>query len=373
MDKTIKDKILLIVIAAALFAAVLNIDKAGKLLHYILTLILPVIVGLVLAFVLSVPMNGYERLLSKLAVKSKRNISEKALTWLSFILTAVSLLLVLVIVVGMVIPQLAVTVSGIGPKIQETLPGWIDILNSCSIDTDKIAQWVEGLDKDRIIHYLTGSAGDIAASVAGISRTIFSGVITATFGIIISIYVLFNKKTLARQSRKFIYAYCKTRAADKIMYISSLIQRTFTKFISGQCVEAVILGFMIFISFIIAGLPYAGLIAVLTGFCAFIPYVGAFAACATGAFLMLLDSPSKAVLSVIVFLAVQFVENHFVYPHVVGNSVGLPALWTLVAALIGGKMFGIIGMIFFIPLTSVIFTLLKENVNSRLNSKGIEI
>ena len=373
MDKKFKDRLLLIVIAALLFAAVLNIDKAGKLLNYIFTLILPVIVGLVLAFVLSVPMNGFENLLAKLAAKCERDISGKALTRISFTLTAAAILIISAVVVIMVIPQLAATAAGILPKIQETLPRWIDILSGYGINTDVLTKWAEVLDRDRIIDYLTGSAGDILASAVGISTTILSGIVNAVFGIILSVYVLLNRKTLARQSRKLTYAYCKTKAADKIVYIAALIRTTFTKFISGQCVEAVILALMIFISFSLAGLPYAGLTGVLTGVFAFIPYVGAFAACGTGAFLMLLSSPSKALLSVAVFLAVQFIEGHFIYPYVVGNSVGLPALWTLVAALLGGRLFGIIGMIFFIPLTSVIYTLAGESVNKRLVSKGIKI
>lgn len=373
MDKKFKDRLLLIVIAALLFAAVLNIDKAGKLLNYIFTLILPVIVGLVLAFVLSVPMNGFENLLAKIALKRGKHPSEKALTFAGFFMTAVSIVTIAAVVLVVVIPQLAESAGSIMPRLEEVLPRWIDILSGYGINTDVLTKWAEGLDRDRIIDYLTGSAGDILASAVGISTTILSGIVNAVFGIILSVYVLLNRKTLARQSRKLIYAYCKTKAADKIVYIAALIRTTFTKFISGQCVEAVILALMIFISFSLAGLPYAGLTGVLTGVFAFIPYVGAFAACGTGAFLMLLSSPSKALLSVAVFLAVQFIEGHFIYPYVVGNSVGLPALWTLVAALLGGRLFGIIGMIFFIPLTSVIYTLAGESVNKRLVSKGIKI
>ena len=137
--------------------------------------------------------------------------------------------------------------------------------------------------------------------------------------------------------------------------------------------EAVILGFLIFLSLAIFKLPYAGLIGVLTGIFSFIPYVGAFLSCALGAILIFLIAPGKVILFIIVFQVAQFIENQFIYPHVVGNSVGLSALWTLVAVLLGGKFFGLLGMIFFIPLTAVVYTLVSGNVNKNLKIKDIDI
>lgn len=125
-----------------------------------------------------------------------------------------------------------------------------------------------------------------------------------------------------------------------------------------------------FVSFSIFRLPYAGLVAVLTAVCAFIPYIGAFVSCVTGALLTLIYDPSKVILCVIVYSVVQFIENQFIYPHVVGNSVGLSALWTLLAALIGGKLFGLVGILFFIPLTAVIITLVEESTDKRIAKKG---
>ena len=137
--------------------------------------------------------------------------------------------------------------------------------------------------------------------------------------------------------------------------------------------EAVILGTMFVIAMSIFKMPYAGLIGVMTAILSFIPYIGAFLSCAIGALLVLLLSPSKVILFIIVFQVAQFIENQFIYPHVVGNSVGLSALWTLVAVLVGGNFFGILGMIFFIPLTAVIYNLVSGNVNRRLKEKQISI
>ena len=173
--------------------------------------------------------------------------------------------------------------------------------------------------------------------------------------------------------KKLLYATLKKETTDKISEIGALSVETYSKFLSGQTIEAVILGVLIFISFSIFRLPYAALIAFLTSFFAFVPYVGAFASCAIGAFLILLDSPDKVITCIIVYLVVQFVENQFIYPHVVGSSVGLSPLWTLMAAIIGGNLFGIVGIIFFIPLAAVLYTLLQKHVNKKLLINKIKI
>ena len=188
-----------------------------------------------------------------------------------------------------------------------------------------------------------------------------------------------------------IYAHLSKNHADKICYISSLVNETYSKFFSGQCIEAVILGLLIFIAFTVFRLPYANLIAVLTAILSFIPYIGAFASCFIGALLIVMVDPWKGLLSIvvyqvvllvdpvlavrclIVYLAVQFIENQFIYPRVVGGSVGLAPLWTLSAALIGGNLFGAIGMIFAIPVTAVLYVLLKDDANRRLQRKKLDI
>lgn len=185
--------------------------------------------------------------------------------------------------------------------------------------------------------------------------------------------MLLSRHKLLRQTKRVLYAHIKTSVADKICRISKLVNDTFTKFLSGQCVEAIILSLLILISFRIFDLPYAELIAVLTGFFTFIPYVGAFLACFIGALLTLISFPEKAIVCIVVYIVVQFVENQFIYPHVVGNSVGLSPLWTLIAALIGGNLFGPLGMIFFIPLSSVIYSLIRENTGKNLKKKSITI
>lgn len=158
--------------------------------------------------------------------------------------------------------------------------------------------------------------------------------------------------------------------AENVLHISRTFSRCFANFLSGQCAEAVILGILMFVAFTIFRLPYGSLVGVLTAVCAIIPYVGAFVSGAVSVVLALLISPALAVRCLIVYLVVQFVENQFIYPRVVGGSVGLPPLYTLVAAMIGGNLFGIMGIIFFIPIMAVVIELVKEDAGKRLGRKG---
>ena len=182
-------------------------------------------------------------------------------------------------------------------------------------------------------------------------------------------YVLLGRRELGRQSRGILYAYCKEATAARICRVARLTHDTYARFFSGQCIEVLILGTMIFLAFSVFRIPYAALTAALTAAFAFVPYVGALASCLIGVLLTLLAAPEKALLCLLVYQAVQFIENQFIYPHVVGGSVGLPPLWTLLAALLGGKLFGIIGIIFFIPLTAVIAQLLSGDMERRLAAR----
>lgn len=365
MDKKTKNYMLLIAFAVVIYAAATNFGAVLAFLGKLVSLVLPLIIGLILAFVLSVPMNGFENLLGKLFKGTKSAAKEKLITVLSFLLTVTSVLLLAILVVTMLIPKLVDSVWGVVELIQQELPKWLTLLNSYNIDTQQINEWLNSINMEGLIDTLTGSAGFVLDSVLNISTTIVSVVINGGLGLVIMVYVLLSRKTLKRQCRRVLYAYLSREKADGIVHVLSLIYQTYAKFFSGQCLESCILGSLIFIAFSIARLPYAGLIAVLTGICAFIPYVGSFIACSVGTLLTLLSNPAQALLCIVVYLVVQFVENQFIYPNVVGNSVGLPPLFTLLAVMLGGKLFGIIGMIFFIPLMAVVYALVREDVQRR--------
>ena len=371
MDKKIKNYMLLIAFAVLIYAAAMHFGAVLGFLGKLVSIVSPLIIGLVLAFVLSVPMNGFEKLLGKLFKGSKSAAKDKLITVLSFLLTIAAVLLLAVLVVTMLIPELVSSTKGVVALIQQELPKWLTLLNSYNIDTQHINDWLNSINLENLLSTLTGSAGLVLDSVLNISTTIVSVVVNAGLGLVIMVYVLLTRKTLKHQCLRVLYAYLSRSHADNIVHVASLIYQTFSKFFSGQCLESCILGSLIFIAFSIARLPYAGLIAVLTGICAFIPYVGSFISCSVGTLLILLSNPAQALLCLVVYLAVQFIENQFIYPNVVGNSVGLPPLFTLLAVMLGGKLFGILGMIFFIPLMAVVYALVREDIQRRDERKPI--
>ena len=199
-----------------------------------------------------------------------------------------------------------------------------------------------------------------------------TGVFNAVVSFVFSIYCLCRKERLSRQGRKLLYAFIPEKAGDEVVRIMRLTNATFSNFISGQCIEAVILGLMFVVAMLIFRMPYVALISVTIAVTALIPIVGAFAGCIVGAFFILIDDPVKAVWFVIMFLVLQQIEGNLIYPKVVGKSVGLPGMWVLVAVSVGGELMGVAGMFIMIPLMAVIYTLLGEITTKLVVKKGID-
>jgi len=372
MKKETKRSMMLIVFGVVLFAALMNLSGVLSFLKNVFNLLLPILAGLLIAFILNVPMKGFEKLITRLCRKWKRPPKGKLLQGISFFLTLVCIALIILLVCTLVIPQMISSIQSIIAMIRGKLPQIAAFLAKYNIDSSLLSQWLEGIEFSQLIEKVTGSAGFLISSVAGVAASTLSGVGIGLIAVVVAVYALMSKAELARQSQKLIHAHLKPKTAQRVIHISTLVRDTYSKFLSGQCVEAVILGVLIFITFSLCRLPYAGLIAVLTSILSLIPYVGAFAACFIGAFLTLISNPSQALICIIVFLVVQFVEGQFIYPHVVGNSVGLSPLWTLLAALAGGSLLGLFGMIFFIPLVSVIASLVREVTDRKLQEKKAE-
>lgn len=373
MDKNFKQNLILVVVGVVLFVALLNIGSIFGFIGNIVAVLLPIFAGLMISFVLNVPMRGFEKLYAKLFSKRKFKAKEKLISVLSLVSTLLCVVLVIVLAITMAVPELISSVKSIYEQLQVRIPEIIKTLNSHNIDTTKLTEILKNMNFDQFVSYLTSGAGSLLTSIWSVASTTVSGVSTTIFALVISVYVLLDKKNLSRHTKKLFYSVMKPRHVDRICEVGKLSVETYSKFLSGQTIEAVILGVLIFISFSIFRLPYAALIAFLTGCFAFIPYVGAFASCAIGAFLILLAAPEKVLTCIIVYLVVQFMENQFIYPHVVGSSVGLSALWTLIAAIVGGNLFGVLGIIFFIPLTAVVYTLIKDYANKRLSRKDVKI
>lgn len=379
MSKRMKNCMLLIAFGVVLYACLNHLGSVIAFFKTVTGLLIPIIAGMIIAFVLNVPVRGFEklyvRLFHKLKIKDD-TIDRIPVVLISLLSTLLCIVLIVMLISTMVIPQLITSVRSVYLMIQARIPQWISVLSEYGFDTSWITTAVSSfslsqINIEHIVQSILSGAGNFLSSALGIASSTISVLINCAFSLVIALYILLGKKGLGRQCRKLLYAHVRTPIADRVYHIASLISSTYSKFLSSQTIEAFILGFMIFISFSLFRIPYAVLIAVLTAVLSFIPYIGAFCACFIGAVLVLMVNPLQALLSIVIYQIVQFIENQFIYPHVVGGSVGLAPLWTLVAVLIGGNLFGILGMIFFIPLAAVCYQLLKEYTNRKLAMQNI--
>lgn len=381
----LKQKIIVMLIAAVLLAAAIHIGEIGQMLSYVMGLIMPILIGAGIAFVMNVPMRGFEKIFRKLSQriekKKGKGISEGKILLFSMWLTLISLILVIVLVITRVVPEIVKSLVSLYRVIEDAIPEIADYLEKNIdpkwIDVEWIAQKLTNLFNEnnisRVIVKLSNGAYDVLGMVFTFATTTIGTIMSVAISLIVALYMLLSKKKLADQTQKVLYAFLKEPAADKICHVGKLINDTYAKFLSGQCVEAFIIAILLFIAFTVFQLPYASLVGVLAGVLSFIPYIGSWTACAIGALLILIIDPWKALLSIVVYQVVQFLEGQLIYPRVVGNSVGLPPLYTLLAAILGGKLFGIVGIIFFIPFVAVIYALVKEATAKRLKEKKIDI
>ena len=280
-------------------------------------------------------------------------------------LTIISVLLVIALVIVIMVPTLVSSITQMYETIREQLPTIMKNLEKLGID----AEWVESVFAEKSWQEWLGlvgnSASNVLSKVMSGTTTALSGAGSVGIGIVICVYILVDKRALGRRFTKLLGLIFKEDMKAKFIKLGKTVSQTYSSFLTGQCLEAVILGLLMFIGLSIFRVPYAALISVLAGVFSFIPFIGSFLACGFGALLIVLTNPIMALVEIIVFLVIQFIEGQFIYPRVVGDSVGLPAIFTLIAAILGGEMFGVFGMIFAIPLTAVIYTLLRDMANAK--------
>lgn len=363
---------LIILMAAIAYLIVNNLSILTNVFNTVVKVLIPFIIGGIIAFILNIPMVKIEK---KLQAKFGKKGSKFPVRIVSIILSLLLFLGVFAIVLFLLIPELVENLQLLAvniPKFFDNAQKWIiDLLDKYPDIQIRLEEtFVKTGDIDTIVtnilnYLLTGTVGFITNFV--------SSVITLFTAIIFSIYMLSSKEYLIRGFKKLIYAFSKKEYANKIINVSRLANKTFNKFISGQCLEAVILGCLIFISLIIFRFPYALIISVLTALTALIPIFGAIIAMIVGVVLIGISNPIQAILFIVVFQVVQQIEGNFIYPKVVGKSVGLSPMWTLLAITVGGSLFGIVGMLIALPLASVIYAILKEVTNTKLKEKNIKI
>ena len=384
--KTMKKLALLIAFAALAFTAFEWFDGAARAAVFLLDLLAPFLAGGAVAFVLNVPMRFIEsKLLPTPGGKPTASRRVRRFLWpVSLLLTFLFVVLVILVLVLVIAPELVRTVAGLGVTIQNAVLRFLNWAEEMFANTPQVMEWLNSLTFNwqsinwqslinQVVDVVKSGATSILSSAFSTAMNVFNGVADTFIAFFFACYLLLQKEKLGLQCRKALYALLPRKGADQVVEVFSLSHRIFSSFITGQCTEAVILGTMFFIVMSILNMPYAVLVGCTIAVTALIPIVGAFIGCGLGAFLLLMVSPMQALIFVVMFLILQQVEGNLIYPHVVGSSVGLPSIWVLAAVSIGGSLMGVAGMLLFIPMTSVIYTLFRQFVYRRLREKNLRI
>ena len=349
-------------------------DRVRMIWNFLKGIFSPFIIGALLAFILNVPMRFFENKLSKLKNEKVRRITAICLMLLSIAVVIAAVLLLLV-------PQIEDTVKNLINQLPDFFLGVTERVNQFMEAHPQIRDLL-GLEQghvgdewkavvETVMNALETSISSILGGAVDLVGSLATGIINAVFSIIFAFYCLARKETLARQGRKLLYSLLKEKYADEVVRILRMTNSTFSNFITGQSLEAVILGLLFVPAMAIFRMPYIPLICVVIAITALVPLVGAFAGCILGAFFILVNDPMQAVVFVIMFLVIQQVEGNVIYPKVVGESIGLPGMWVLLAVAVGGGLMGVMGMLLMVPIASVIYNLLREFTAKRVQQRSV--
>lgn len=370
-----KKGMFLILFAGIVALGVIHFPAVAGMVVAGLEMVRPFLVGGCIAFVVNLILVFLEKRV--LAGLPKR--AEKLRRPLGILLSFLLLILIVILVVLTVVPQLAAAITGLGQKIPVF---WDKTLREAELlmaDYPQAAAWIRdmeyrNLDWESIlgttVDFLKRGVGSILNSTVNAAGNLLGGLVSGLISLIFSIYILSQKEKLGWQFKTLIQVYCKEKTRNTLLHVMDLLYRNFSKFITGQCTEAIILGLLFILVMTVTGMPYAFMIGVLIGFTSLIPIVGAFIGCFVGAFMILVEDPVKALWFIGLFLIIQQLEGNLIYPKVVGNSVGLPSIWVLVAVSLGSSLFGVVGMLVFIPLFATVYMLLREDVARRQKPAG---
>ncbi|MDD7219060.1 MAG: AI-2E family transporter [Clostridia bacterium] len=369
----------LVTFTVLLYLCVRNLNVVIDAVETVFGFLFPFILGCGIAFILNVPMKFIERHLFGKARQQEKKWAKKLSRPLSLILSICFLVLLLVIVIEVVVPELGATIVNVIGRIENNIPVFQKWLENTFSNNPQILKWAGSLETnpkeivDSVLSVLKNGVNNFVTSTVSLTMGILSTAMNVGVGFVFACYVLLQKEKLISQVKKVFYALLPEKPVKYIAHVWHLVNKTFSSFIAGQCIEAVILGSMFFVSMTIFRFPYAMLVGVLIAFTALIPVFGGIIGCWVGFFLILMVSPVKAFMFLVLFVVLQQIEGNMIYPHVVGNSVGLPSIWVLVAVTLGGSLMGIVGMLIFIPLVSVIYTLFREWIYKRIEQKQISV
>lgn len=370
-DKTRKDIIIIISYIALVIFALVNFSKIIAFLGKVISIFSPFLLGIILAFVLNVLNNFIEKKIFGKIKPSK--IWNKIKRPLCITLSLILVFLTIFFVMNLLIPQLKNSAS----LFIDTLPAYkediIGILNKFDVDestVNKVGEYLDNFGKV-ITDYIKGNSKDVITVTTEVATSVINIISKGIITLVFAIYMIAQKETLSRQINKVMKAYLKPKTINKINTVGTLANKTFSNFVTGQCLEALIFGSLVFVGMLIFRFPYASTIGVLLGFTALIPIFGAFIGTAIGFILIMMVSPVKAILFVVFIIVLQQIEGNLIYPRVVGKSIGLPGMWVLLSVTVGGSIGGILGMLIATPLCSLLYALFTKMVNDRLKSNKI--
>lgn len=371
--QTKKHLMQILAFAILLYCGIEHFSVVIMAVRFVMGILFPFFVGGAIAFVLNVPMKKIEKYLFP---KNRR--LEKLRRPAAYLLTLVCVIGIIVLAMVVVIPEVGNTIGTLVGQIPKAFAAVQSWLNGIPDQWPALAPAIEELNIDwpavsaSVVGFLQNIASGVVSSGVGLFSGLVSGVATFVIAFTFSIYVLFQKERLGGQVRQVMYALLPKKATEKILSVAELSNQIFSSFLSGQCLEAVILGTMFVIAMSVFRMPYAMLTGIVIAITALIPIFGAFIGCVVGMLLIVMVNPMQAVWFLILFLVLQQVEGNLIYPHVVGSSVGLPSIWVLVAVTLGGSLFGIAGILLFIPFCSVLYTLFRGFVKRRLAEKNLD-
>lgn len=361
-DKTRKDIIIIISYIALVIFALVNFSKIIAFLGKVISIFSPFLLGIILAFVLNVLNNFIEKKIFGKIKPSK--IWNKIKRPLCITLSLILVFLTIFFVMNLLIPQLKNSAS----LFTDTLPAYkediIGILNKFDVDestVNKVGEYLDNFGKV-ITDYIKGNSKDVITVTTEVATSVVNIISKGIITLVFAIYMIAQKETLSRQINKVMKAYLKPKTINKINTVGTLANKTFSNFVTGQCLEALIFGSLVFVGMLIFRFPYASTIGVLLGFTALIPIFGAFIGTAIGFILIMMVSPVKAILFVVFIIVLQQIEGNLIYPRVVGKSIGLPGMWVLLSVTVGGSIGGILGMLIATPLCSLLYALFTKMV-----------
>lgn len=353
--------------ALILFLCIHYCDVMLALLGGIVSAAAPIFIGLIIAYILNILMSFYERHYFTAHIHKK--VVQKSRRAVCMVLALVTLIGIVTLIVRLVIPELfscvSFLLSEIPPAIEEFLASEfvVDVLPATILSELSDINWKESVSG--LVQFVTSGLGNTVSTIVVAVSAVFSTVVTGFLGFIFAIYLLLGKEQLQNQGKRLMGSYLPDKWVEKLAYLLKVLDDSFHRYIVGQCTEAIILGVLCIAGMLILGLPYAPMIGTLIGFTALIPVAGAYIGATVGAIMIFTVSPVEALIFLIFIVVIQQIEGNLIYPKVVGNSVGLPAIWVLATVTIGGSLMGIMGMLIGVPIAGALYRLIREDMNRR--------